>query len=278
MLAIELEQGMRGFQVRTAQSLLNEELRLRPPLELDGEFGPLTERMVRRFQERQCIEADGIVGRKTWGKLGVQNRPIPRATKPQVAPPPIVRPKSPIIIPSAPVRPRPRQIVRSGSGDPVVQNLEMMARAAPEAHWMKFALAEYGVSEIRGRGHNRRIIEYHAATTLKAQTDEVPWCASFVNWVLKQDGLRGSESAAAASFSDWGVATQPRFGCIVHIFRAPRGGDRATGSSSGNHVAFLISKSDTHIRLLGGNQGDTVKPSTFSLAKYKVRSFRWPAK
>ncbi len=51
------------------------------------------------------------------------------------------------------------------------------------ASWMKIALAELGVHENSLPGHqNQRIIQYHAATSLKAQTDEVPWCSSFVNW------------------------------------------------------------------------------------------------
>jgi hypothetical protein len=48
------------------------------------------------------------------------------------------------------------------------------------------ATQELGVAEIYGDVHNKRILEYHQATRLKATTDEVAWCASFVNWCLWQ--------------------------------------------------------------------------------------------
>ena len=52
--------------------------------------------------------------------------------------------------------------------------------------------------------------------------------------------------------------------------------DQATGSSTGNHVGFFVSSSGAHLRLLGGNQGDSVKYSNFSLAAYEIRAARWP--
>ena len=285
MQPVELERGMRGFQVRTAQNLLNQAMHLRPPLKLDGEFGPLTDRAVRGFQKRQQIEVDGVVGRETWGRLGAVSRPVAR---PSISPgpaavqaPTALKPRVPAPVAAKAVTPPrgsqpPRRSARSGSGTSLLESLELMARAAPDAPWMRTALAEYGVSEVRGRTHNSRVIEYHGASTLRAQTDEVPWCASFVNWVLREAGLRGTGSAAAASFSDWGTPVDPRFGCVVHIRRAQRGHDGATGSSSGNHVAFLVDRSASHVRLLGGNQGNQVKLSTFSLAGYSIRACRWP--
>jgi peptidoglycan hydrolase-like protein with peptidoglycan-binding domain len=37
--------------------------------EIDGRFGPRTEAAVRELQERDGIDADGIVGPQTWGRL-----------------------------------------------------------------------------------------------------------------------------------------------------------------------------------------------------------------
>lgn len=65
---------------------------------------------------------------------------------------------------------------------------------------MPIAKAEMGIYENSAPGkHNKRIIEYHAVTTLKATTDETPWCSSFVNWVVKQAGYKGTDSALAKS-------------------------------------------------------------------------------
>ncbi|MEG3893641.1 peptidoglycan-binding domain-containing protein [Microcoleus sp. Z1_A1] len=40
-------------------------------LNTDGGFGPKTQQAVINFQNQQQIVADGIVGPKTWNKLGV---------------------------------------------------------------------------------------------------------------------------------------------------------------------------------------------------------------
>jgi uncharacterized protein (TIGR02594 family) len=147
----------------------------------------------------------------------------------------------------------------------------------PKSEWVVIAEAEVGVSEKRG-GESPRILEYHASTSLKAREDEIPWCASFVNWCLREAGLKGTGSAAAISFAAWGDRlTTPREGCITVIRQRKKGQDQATGSSSGNHVAFFQKIQDGRIYLLGGNQGDQVKVSSFGLSSYDVIAYRWPS-
>lgn len=150
--------------------------------------------------------------------------------------------------------------------------------ASPNAPWMQIALAELGIHEdsLPGR-HNQRIVEYHQATSLKATTDETPWCSSFVNWVMKKAGYQGTNNALAKSWLDWGTAiTQPREGAITVIKKKGASSDAATGSSTGFHVAFCINVTPAHIRLLGGNQGDQVKYSNFYLSGYDIKGYRWP--
>lgn len=57
-----IKKGSTGADVRTLQSILN--------LMIDGIFGPLTEEAVIEFQKNNGLTADGIVGPKTWEKLG----------------------------------------------------------------------------------------------------------------------------------------------------------------------------------------------------------------
>lgn len=57
-----LKLGSRGAQVMTLQKELH--------LRADGIFGPLTDEAVREFQEKNGLTIDGIVGPKTWDKLG----------------------------------------------------------------------------------------------------------------------------------------------------------------------------------------------------------------
>lgn len=115
--------------------------------------------------------------------------------------------------------------------------------------YIQIAEKEIGVHETRG-GETKRILEYHAATKLKATEDEVSWCSSFVNWVMKQAGYEGTHSAAARSWLQFGSSkTFEKFSIVVF----KRGNSPWQG-----HVAFAIEDLGSHIRVLGGNQSDQV--------------------
>lgn len=140
--------------------------------------------------------------------------------------------------------------------------------------YYEIAEKEIGVKEVRG-GENPRIIEYHSTTTLKAREDEIAWCSSFVNWCIEKAGLKGTKSAAAISWAAWGErVTDPREGDIVVIRQKSKGHDQATGSTSGNHVGFFVRIQDHRIYILGGNQSDSVKVSSFGLGSYDVIAYR----
>ena len=71
-VTVELEQlskGSKGEQVKTLQRLL---LALGFTMEgygADGSFGGATDRAVRKYQEKNQLQVDGIVGTNTWSKL-----------------------------------------------------------------------------------------------------------------------------------------------------------------------------------------------------------------
>jgi uncharacterized protein (TIGR02594 family) len=135
--------------------------------------------------------------------------------------------------------------------------------------WYNKAIHELDVAEIVGKKHNPRIIEYHQETTLKAKTDETSWCSSFVNWVFQSSGIKGTRSATARSWLNWGITLEePKKGCVVIFWR---------GSVSGwkGHVAFYVRENDKYVYVLGGNQSNRV-----SIAKYKksrILGYRWPS-
>jgi len=146
----------------------------------------------------------------------------------------------------------------------------------PVPKYLEIARNEIGQVEKRG-GENPRIIEYHSTTTLKAREDEVAWCSSFVNWCITKAGLKGTNSAAAASWLSWGQRiTTPTIGCITVIKQRTKGHDSATGSTSGFHVGFFLEIKEGRIFLLGGNQSDSVKISSFGLASYEIVGYRVP--
>ncbi len=114
--------------------------------------------------------------------------------------------------------------------------------------WMVTAEKEKGVSEIPGSGNKARVLEYLKSTTnlsrSAASRDETPWCSAFVNWCLEQEGYERTKHAAASSWRDWGQAIDtPRRGCIVVLKR-----------EGGGHVGFYIDETETHVKVLGGNQ------------------------
>jgi len=82
-----------------------------------------------------------------------------------------------------------------------------------EPAWLQTARRELGVHELPGSPSNPRIVEYmHSVTTLKApanNTDETAWCACFMQWVLAQVGIAGTNNAWALSYKNW-ASPSPR--------------------------------------------------------------------
>lgn len=283
MLLAELDRGCHGGQVKLLQHLLNDAGVSRPPLRLDGMFGSRTDQAVRGYQQRHGLLVDGIAGRDTWAKLEVKPTSLPNpkpgrpaAANPAVMPltphfvPPGRAPVAAAPAPAAPARPAPAPVSRA-----VPLPVTTPLPAATDAPWMAIAEAEEWVMERTTKG-TKRIIEYHA-TTGGFTSDQIAWCSSFVNWCLRQAHIRGTNNAAAASWAHWGTALDvPRYGAIVQLHHGHKGHDRNTGSSSGNHVGFLVRKTETHVTLLGGNQSDRVKLSNFPLASYAIAAMRWP--
>lgn len=62
-----IKRGDKGDHVKYLQGRLN---KLGYSLRVDGNFGINTEQAVKRFQKGRGLAADGIVGPKTWSKLG----------------------------------------------------------------------------------------------------------------------------------------------------------------------------------------------------------------
>ncbi|AHG92120.1 hypothetical protein J421_4653 (plasmid) [Gemmatirosa kalamazoonensis] len=147
--------------------------------------------------------------------------------------------------------------------------------------WLHIAARELGQHEIAGTGpgqDNPRILEYGKTVELTITHDEVPWCSSFVNWVMREAGYQRTKSAAAVSWLRYGrvALTEEQRGAIVVLCRKNAAPDPATGSPTGNHVAFLLKATPEYVECLGGNQSDQVKVSRFSRAAYRVRCVRMP--
>jgi len=121
--------------------------------------------------------------------------------------------------------------------------------------WIRAAVGEIGVKEIKGPKHNKRIIEYMNATKWGkwVRDDETAWCAGFVGWAMVEAGYIDDipdYSLGAKSWLRFGVsAHKPVFGAIAVKSR-----------KGGGHVGFVVGANPSRgtLYILGGNQSDAV--------------------
>ena len=144
----------------------------------------------------------------------------------------------------------------------------MTRQEACDKLW-EVATAELGVHETPGTVATKRIQEYQTYTTYGRRSDEIPWCSDFANFVVDTAGWKGTRSASAKSWRDWGVVLEfPIKGCIVIL---PRNDPNNVGAA---HVTFCNDPDITEgfISCIGGNQGDAVKVSSYKINGAQYRS------
>ena len=134
--------------------------------------------------------------------------------------------------------------------------------------WLQIAKSEAGVRAHPAGGCHPRIREYHTGTNIQGYDDKVSWCSSFVNWSLGRAGIRGTGSALARSWMDWGQALdEPVEGCVTVLWREQP-------SSWKGHVGFFLRADQERVYLLGGNQLDEVREHSYPIES--VLCYRWP--
>lgn len=138
----------------------------------------------------------------------------------------------------------------------------------PAPPWLEAAFSQHGVHEISGPKAHRQIQAYHSTTALRATSDEVPWCSAFVNWCMVQARQRGTGSAAARSWLEWGEPLQrPRLGCVV-ILQSSR------GPNAGHVGLYWMQRNASQIWLYGGNQDNAVGVKAYP--RIDIIGLRWP--
>ena len=133
-------------------------------------------------------------------------------------------------------------------------------------NYVKKALKEVGIYEIHGGKHHPRVLEYHRSSAGKYSNDEVPWCGSFVNWVLRKSGYETiGVPERAKAWLDFGLPIdEPVMGAIAVKSR-----------KGGGHVAIVVGESpDGKLWCVGGNQNDEVNLSLYSREVFE--GFRVP--
>ena len=130
---------------------------------------------------------------------------------------------------------------------------------APEH--IQTALNKYGFNEYQ---HRTVLREYVGVDPKRTE-----WCAAFVNAVLNESGIPGSESVSnvplmARSFLTWGETIQdPNAGDLV-VF--PRGKVGWQGHV-GFYVGSIYRNNVEYYRILGGNQNNSVNIEIYPASK-----------
>ncbi|KVW44852.1 TIGR02594 family protein [Burkholderia ubonensis] len=140
---------------------------------------------------------------------------------------------------------------KQGQGHPVA----LLNGDSKEAPWMAFAIEQAKLWHGQKEDVITNTINYHheVGSALKSLVgDGNPWCASFVNWCLKQ-ALYKMTAAPADSQSfrhsdNFVKIDKPVFGAVA-VYKHRKGG----------HAAFVYAQTSTGAPiLLGGNQSDAI--------------------
>jgi uncharacterized protein (TIGR02594 family) len=132
--------------------------------------------------------------------------------------------------------------------------------------WVATAYKEIGQSEIPGVEENPRIAAYFNSLGYGKiyRDDKDDWSSPFVEWSLQQAGKFGPKSIKPADWLTWGKSLKvPTLGAIVVL-----------NFSGLQHVGFYVGEDSDFVRILGGNQNDTV--SVYRYPRSAVRGYRAP--
>ena len=137
--------------------------------------------------------------------------------------------------------------------------------------WLEIAQGELGINE---RDNKDRIREYFIETGMLEYWEYdkvVDWCSIFGNFCLMKDFYPGTGSPAAISFLKYGIKLdEPREGCGVVLARINPLDWRS-------HFGFFLDMDKVRIKLLGGNQGNSVSKAWYLKARIRKNGLRWPA-
>lgn len=132
--------------------------------------------------------------------------------------------------------------------------------------WMR---GELGTKEIPGSKDNPRIRWYHTFSKnigAKEHPDEVPWCSSILQACGVQCGMEITGNALAASWSKYAgddTGDWVEEGDIIHVKNGKQ-----------NHVTLCNKafnrRTATSFEGIGGNQGNTVKVSTYRTSSIRA--------
>lgn len=111
----------------------------------------------------------------------------------------------------------------------------------------------YGLTEIPGEANNPQILTFfHGIGKGWVQSEETAWCSAFINFVAMECGCSFSGALDARSWLKTGQEIKyPELGDIIVFWREKK-------DSWKGHVGLYVSRTDSVIYCLGGNQDNQV--------------------
>ena len=128
------------------------------------------------------------------------------------------------------------------------------APAKGDPSWLLWALSKLGDAEVPGLGDNPEIVSWMKLTSLppSMRHDSTAWCSVSANAGFELNGYKGTDSADAASWLNWGHEVGSVRGAVC-VFARP----------GGHHVALLLRDLGDSVEVVGGNQSDMVCKKTY---------------
>ena len=138
--------------------------------------------------------------------------------------------------------------------------------------WLETALNQLSQKEVVGEEHNIKILNYINSTDPDASyfplQDEFPWGSPFINWVMQQARIPGTNDEDAYSWLGWGeTLDEPKPGAVA-VFKVE-------GKQEKGYVGLFLSETANYVIVIGGDVGNAVR--IISLKKSNLLGYRWPS-
>lgn len=150
---------------------------------------------------------------------------------------------------------------KEGQGHPIA----IIPADQKRAPWMEVAVREAKQWADKKEKIISKTDNYHKEIGVSGTLGNTPWCASFVNYCLKDSGHPHEKSASSqfpVSSKKFKKIDKPIYGAILVMKNYYAGTNKAHGTG---HVTFVYGIAQNgRIAALGGNQGDRIKLSGYA--------------
>jgi len=150
---------------------------------------------------------------------------------------------------------------KKGEGAPIA----VVPANQKDAPWMITAIAEAKTWAGKKEDVITKTTNYHKNIGGAGNLATTPWCASFVNFCLKESNTPYEASQSSqfpVSSKKFVKIDKPVYGALMVLRNYFVDGDKSNGTG---HVTFVYGKTaNGRIACLGGNQGDSIKLSAYA--------------